>query len=684
MESSSRAPYQKHESSTRTPPRPAPLAQSRGAGLADAQAARVGREPTSTGEILALQRVVGNQAVSRLLAEQSTQPAAARQPGPGVCLQRILGPYHLGIQAKLTVGAAGDAYEQEADRVADRVLAMAPGGDAGQGTLASRDGVQREGPDGKIQAGSLAASISRVPDARPAAPEREAPVLRSEEGDASVPSGVARRPVGPEGGDAGPGMEAALAASSGRPLPDGVRADLEPRFGADFSAVRIHSGPEVARLSQDLGAQAFTRGQDVFIPADRYDPGTSTGVRLLAHELTHTIQQREPGAVRRWMPTGHSSITQKVFADEQLLATSYDRDAQKYLADRSPDMDYIQDEQNAMATGMAKSDPIIKQFKKLLKKGHAGGLISMGQAMLMWNKNDLHQRPDWYMLHHGEGGMYKMKMHAAAPKNRAITEALLQKAAALYLAGAHAAGLSILSDALHQAEDRGAHEEGAEFHGHDIRQTIDPRLIKGSKKGAAWPEMFRLPAEGEAYYKGKPEPDNISVNPSGAMYGLKYAGQALELFLQKVNFKLEIDGPISLKKPEEQGGEGPRQRRAKIRGIYQSSSGKLGQAYSKKVTHVEALGNIKPENWADVIKTGPRRAEKQEVSEEGQKEINVSLERYLDGWVASEIERRLRDDIKKGKYRSRAHQESREGQADGHRDGVSRPVRGPGERQARR
>ncbi|MDZ7695034.1 MAG: DUF4157 domain-containing protein [Balneolaceae bacterium] len=72
---------------------------------------------------------------------------------------------------------------------------------------------------------------------------------------------------------------------------DSVRNYMEPRFGADFSNVRIHTGSEAAKLSQDINAQAFTHGRDIYFNNEKYNPDSSSGKHLIAHELTHTIQQ---------------------------------------------------------------------------------------------------------------------------------------------------------------------------------------------------------------------------------------------------------------------------------------------------------------------------------------------------------------------------------------------------------
>ncbi len=77
----------------------------------------------------------------------------------------------------------------------------------------------------------------------------------------------------------------------GRPLPDKTRAEMEQGIGADFRGVNIHTGAEAAGMNRELGAQAFTHGQDVYFNDGKYNPDTSNGKRLLAHELTHVVQQ---------------------------------------------------------------------------------------------------------------------------------------------------------------------------------------------------------------------------------------------------------------------------------------------------------------------------------------------------------------------------------------------------------
>lgn len=84
-------------------------------------------------------------------------------------------------------------------------------------------------------------------------------------------------------------LEAQLAASqgSGSPLPDKLRSYMEPRFGYDFTQVRVHTDSKAAQMNKELGAQAFTRGDDIYFGAGK----SPSQDELTAHELTHVIQQ---------------------------------------------------------------------------------------------------------------------------------------------------------------------------------------------------------------------------------------------------------------------------------------------------------------------------------------------------------------------------------------------------------
>jgi hypothetical protein len=104
----------------------------------------------------------------------------------------------------------------------------------------------------------------------------------SQRGDGlNVTGDIERRLAGRQGG--------------GSPLPEQVRSFMEPRFGVDLSGVRVHAHAAAAQMAQDLGAQAFTHGRDVYMGEGSYSPDTDSGKRLLAHELTHVLQQTVAG-----------------------------------------------------------------------------------------------------------------------------------------------------------------------------------------------------------------------------------------------------------------------------------------------------------------------------------------------------------------------------------------------------
>jgi hypothetical protein len=91
--------------------------------------------------------------------------------------------------------------------------------------------------------------------------------------------------------------------SPGRPLPAALRASFEPRFGYDFSRVRIHADTEAATASaRAVDAAAYTVGSDIVFGAGRYDPGSAAGMKVLAHELTHVVQQGPGAGASRAIP----------------------------------------------------------------------------------------------------------------------------------------------------------------------------------------------------------------------------------------------------------------------------------------------------------------------------------------------------------------------------------------------
>jgi Domain of unknown function (DUF4157) len=125
---------------------------------------------------------------------------------------------------------------------------------------------------------------------------QQAPVLRRCGGEPCTECDHNQEPPHRSVVNAAPGLAPSevhdVVGSPGSPLDAGVRAFMEPRFGHDFSAVRVHTDARAAASAGAVGARAYTVGSHIAFAAGAYSPATSAGQRLLSHELTHTIQQR--------------------------------------------------------------------------------------------------------------------------------------------------------------------------------------------------------------------------------------------------------------------------------------------------------------------------------------------------------------------------------------------------------
>ena len=179
-----------------------------------------------------------------------------------------------GIQTKLTIGAPEDHYEQEADRVARQVMSVG----AYRHTPFNSPQVQRFGQEGN--------SFKPLYLPQPVTPA----VQMSVEEQAQM-SELIQRTFQGGGNQTSEDLESRLNASKGggSPLAPEVRDFMEPRFGADFSKVRVHTDGEAVQMNRELSAQAFTHGSDVYFGAGK-SPGNN---ELTAHELTHVVQQSE-------------------------------------------------------------------------------------------------------------------------------------------------------------------------------------------------------------------------------------------------------------------------------------------------------------------------------------------------------------------------------------------------------
>jgi uncharacterized protein DUF4157 len=118
------------------------------------------------------------------------------------------------------------------------------------------------------------------------------------------------------------GLDSAIAQArgGGRQLDSSTRTLMEGAFGVDLSAVRAHTGPRAASLSRDLGARAFTTGQDIFFGHGEYDPGSTSGRELLAHELTHVLQQRGGVQLATGVSDPHDAAEQEANAIGRSIA----------------------------------------------------------------------------------------------------------------------------------------------------------------------------------------------------------------------------------------------------------------------------------------------------------------------------------------------------------------------------
>ena len=174
------------------------------------------------------------------------------------------------IQTKLTVGRPGDKYEQEADSMAARVMAMPDS--------AVQQPIQR-------QTSSQTTAVGLSPEVNSIAPALQSSLGEKQE--IQMKSGLQRASDGST--QASPSIESSLANTKGggSPLAEEVRGFMEPRFNKDFSNVKVHTDSNAVQMSKALNAQAFTHGSDIY-----YGAGKSPGKNeLTAHELTHTIQQ---------------------------------------------------------------------------------------------------------------------------------------------------------------------------------------------------------------------------------------------------------------------------------------------------------------------------------------------------------------------------------------------------------
>ncbi len=223
------------------------------------------------------------------------------------------------IQPKLKVGQPGDKYEVEADHTADQVVNKQQNS-VEPNTSSTPVSVQTMTEDENIQEKPIAeriqplthlsdAPVQRMEDEEVQTMSSEEDVQLMEDEEVQTMSSEedvqmmedeevqTRENPGSSGANTTTNISSAIRNTRGQgsPLPNGVKTQMESGFGADFSGVRVHTGSESVAMNKTLGAQAFTNKNDIFFNEGKFSPTTTEGQTLLAHELTHTIQQGASG-----------------------------------------------------------------------------------------------------------------------------------------------------------------------------------------------------------------------------------------------------------------------------------------------------------------------------------------------------------------------------------------------------
>jgi len=259
---------------------------------------RSGSKASSVDSILHLQRTIGNQAVSRLIKSKA-------------------------LQAKLRIGQPGDVYEHEADRVADAVMRMP----APQKVSINNSRIQRasttfeenelkrqpieeeEEEEKKLQRqpAEEEEEEEKKLQRQPAKEEEEEEKLQKKPIEEEEEEKLQRQPAEEEEEEkklqaknvsvSNPVVDSVIEnqiqymKGGGRSLSQGERAFFEPRLGYDFSDVRVHEDAKASEAARGVNARAFTIGKDVVFNAGEYSPDNQKSQKLMAHELTHVIQQ---------------------------------------------------------------------------------------------------------------------------------------------------------------------------------------------------------------------------------------------------------------------------------------------------------------------------------------------------------------------------------------------------------
>ena len=248
---------------------------------------------------------------------------------------------------KLAINTPGDALEIEADRIADQVIGMASTGVPAQvqrRCTACEDEADKKKPEddapykSRLAKGekdeNLAALLGATTGGEPGKPEL--PIPKDERAVAKTDRRILCKERAPEAGGRNgasfaPTIVHHVLQSGGQPLEGRTRAFMERSFGHDFSRVRVHADQEASASAASIQANAYTVGQDIVFRAGRYDTASRDGQRLLAHELTHVVQQGSATAYAQrahgtTATAGPFSVSRAIGQVQRSVATSVAED----------------------------------------------------------------------------------------------------------------------------------------------------------------------------------------------------------------------------------------------------------------------------------------------------------------------------------------------------------------------
>jgi len=198
------------------------------------------------------------------------------------------------FQPKLTIGQPNDKYEKEADAVADSVVNKTNQQPAVQQKKISS--IQRTTLATPMEDEKLGTAEERM---RRDKLIQEKPEVQKMDDKEEEEVQMKSETCGGNTASSQLSQKISSKAGSGQKLSPKVRAEMESGIGADFRGVNIHTDSDAVQMNKELGAQAFTHGNDVFFNKGKYDGDSSGGKRLLAHELTHVVQQKSNSSINK-------------------------------------------------------------------------------------------------------------------------------------------------------------------------------------------------------------------------------------------------------------------------------------------------------------------------------------------------------------------------------------------------